>query len=68
MRLKTLKNEGVTISMILNYRVELCRQCYYKRIRSCQLSDSYIQTPIVAYAKPSGECINFKAVSWLPQL
>jgi len=54
--------------MILNYRVELCRKCYFKRTRSCSISDSYIQEPWVHYAKPGGECMNYKPVPWLPQL
>ncbi len=52
--------------MILNYRVELCRQCYFKRTKKCQKTDLYIhnQTP----AEPGGECFNYKPVPWLPEL
>lgn len=53
--------------MILNYRVELCRNCYFKRTHQCALSDSYIQNPLFPYTKPSGECIKHKPIPWLPQ-
>lgn len=54
--------------MILNYRVEICRQCYYKRTRSCHFSDNYIQNlrPGPATA-PGGECSRYTPVPWLPQ-
>lgn len=50
--------------MILNYRVELCRQCYYKRTKKCQKTDLYIhnQTP----AEPGGECKKHRLVPWVP--
>jgi hypothetical protein len=54
--------------MILNYRVELCRKCYYKRIHKCSISDSYIQNPLFSMTKPSGECLKYKPIPWLPEL
>ena len=54
--------------MILNYRVELCRRCYFKRTHKCSASDSYIQDPLFQFAKPGGECTNYKPTPWLPQL
>ncbi|MHB1404089.1 MAG: hypothetical protein ACYCV0_00640 [Desulfitobacteriaceae bacterium] len=54
--------------MILNYRVEICRQCYFKRTGNCSSSDSYIQNlkPDPAIA-PGGECSRYTPVPWLPQ-
>jgi|GEM_PF-1162419 len=54
--------------MILNYRVELCRKCYFKRTHSCSVSDFYIQNPMYHFKKLGGECINYKPTPWLPQL
>jgi len=50
--------------MILNYRVEICRQCYFKRTRKCQKTDLYIQNKIPA--KAGGECPSYIPVPWLP--
>ncbi len=52
--------------MILNYRVEVCRKCYFKRTHSCSISDSYIQNPYFSMTKPSGECLKYKPIPWLP--
>jgi len=52
--------------MILNYRVELCRKCYFKRTRKCSISDIYIQTPFFSMIKPGGECVKYKPIPWLP--
>lgn len=52
--------------MILNYRVELCRQCYFKRIQQCTLSDQYIQNCLNKRTKPGGECLHHKPIPWLP--
>ncbi|AET68897.1 hypothetical protein Desor_3402 [Desulfosporosinus orientis DSM 765] len=54
--------------MILNYRVELCRQCYFKRTHQCSFTDDYIHNSSLPFVKPSGECVKFKAVPWIPQL
>jgi len=54
--------------MILNYRVELCRKCYFKRTKKCPVSDSYIQNPLFHAAKPGGECNNYRPIPWLPQI
>jgi len=54
--------------MILNYRVELCRKCYFKRTRNCVLTDYYIHNSSFSFAKPGGECVKFKPIPWLPQL
>ena len=54
--------------MILNYRVEICRKCYFKRTRQCSATDSFIQTPSFSNIKPSGECANYQPIPWLPQL
>ncbi len=51
--------------MILNYRVELCRQCYFKRVRNCDFYDLYINNRILS-TKPGGECRHYKPVPWLP--
>lgn len=53
--------------MIINYRVELCRNCYFKRTNQCSFSDSYIQNPLFSNIKPSGECIKNKPIPWLPK-
>ena len=54
--------------MILNYRVEICQKCYFKRTRQCSATDSFIQTPSFSNIKPSGECANYQPIPWLPQL
>lgn len=54
--------------MILNYRVELCRKCYFKRTHQCSFSDSYIQNLSFRPTKPSGECLNYKPIPWLPEI
>lgn len=54
--------------MILNYRVELCRKCYFKRTHSCKVSDSYIQNASFTLARPGGECTKFTPIPWLPHL
>lgn len=50
--------------MILNYRVELCRECYFKRTQKCKKTDYYIQN--MTPADPGGECPNFTPVPWFP--
>ncbi|WP_425802118.1 hypothetical protein ACHOLT_14780 [Desulfitobacterium sp. Sab5] len=50
--------------MILNYRVELCRACYFKRVGKCRKTDHYIHN--LTSAKPGGECQHYKPVTWLP--
>ncbi|SHN82314.1 hypothetical protein [Desulfitobacterium chlororespirans] len=50
--------------MILNYRVELCRQCYYKRMKQCAKTDLYIHNQ--TSAEPGGECKSYLPVPWLP--
>lgn len=50
--------------MILNYRVELCRACYFKRIKKCRKTDLYIHN--LTPAEPGGECTRYKPVSWIP--
>lgn len=50
--------------MILNYRVELCRECYHKRTRHCQKTDLYIHN--MTTAEPGGECSNYRPVPWFP--
>ncbi len=53
--------------MILNYRVELCRQCYFKRVQRCTLSDQYIQNLSYEPTRAGGECLHHKAIPWLPR-
>lgn len=50
--------------MILNYRVELCRQCYFKRTQHCRKTELYIHN--LTPAEPGGECTGYKPVPWLP--
>ncbi|AHF06709.1 hypothetical protein DESME_06290 [Desulfitobacterium metallireducens DSM 15288] len=50
--------------MILNYRVELCRECYFKRTQQCTKTDFYIHN--LTSAEPGGECSGYKPVPWLP--
>ncbi|ACL21065.1 hypothetical protein Dhaf_3042 [Desulfitobacterium hafniense DCB-2] len=50
--------------MILNYRVELCRQCYYKRMKQCAKTDLYIHNRTLA--ELGGECKSYLPVPWLP--
>lgn len=50
--------------MILNYRVEICRQCYYKRTKKCGKTDLYIYN--LTPAEPGGECTSYRPVPWLP--
>lgn len=50
--------------MILNYRVELCRECYFKRTHQCVKSDFYIHN--LTSAEPGGECTGYKPVPWFP--
>ena len=52
--------------MILNYRVELCRQCYFKRVRQCTHSDNYIHNYKSSLTLPGGECVSYTPVPWLP--
>jgi hypothetical protein len=52
--------------MILNYRVELCRQCYFKRTKQCSFSDLYIQRAHFHLVKQNGECSKYKPTPWLP--
>jgi hypothetical protein len=52
--------------MILNYRVELCRECYYKRTQKCKKTDLYIQNLIPG--RPGGECTKYRPLSWFPFL
>ena len=54
--------------MILNYRVELCRKCYYKRTHQCSVTDSFIQNPLFPNVKPGGECAKYQPIPWLPRL
>ena len=51
--------------MILNYRVELCRACYYKRTSQCKMSDDYIQNKQINWLMEGGECLSFKTTPWL---
>lgn len=51
--------------MILNYRVELCRSCYFKRTRQCPFSDTYIQNLSPVNTLPGGECPHYKPTPWL---
>lgn len=48
--------------MILNYRVELCRQCYFKRSHRCKKTDLYIQN--LTPSEPGGECSTYKYLPW----
>ncbi|MEA4901198.1 hypothetical protein [Desulfitobacterium sp.] len=50
--------------MILNYRVVLCRECYFKRTHQCAKTDLYIHN--LTLAEPGGECSKYKPVPWLP--
>lgn len=50
--------------MILNYRVELCRQCYHKRTRQCGKTDLYIHN--MTPTEPGGECKSYMPVPWVP--
>ncbi|SDG87085.1 hypothetical protein SAMN05443529_10784 [Desulfosporosinus hippei DSM 8344] len=54
--------------MILNYRVELCRKCYFKRTHKCSITDFYIHNSAIALVKPGGECIKYTPIPWIPQL
>lgn len=52
--------------MFLNYRIELCRECYFKRTRQCQKSDAYIQNHQLFDTKPGGECPQYIPIPWIP--
>lgn len=51
--------------MILNYRVELCRSCYFKRTYQCKNSDDYIQNRQTQLTMDGGECLRYKPTPWL---
>ncbi|AFM42041.1 hypothetical protein Desaci_3137 [Desulfosporosinus acidiphilus SJ4] len=53
--------------MILNYRVELCRKCYYKRTQQCLSTDDYINNSNDFLTKPGGECLHYRPVPWVPR-
>ncbi len=52
--------------MFLNYRVELCRQCYFKRTQCCPHSDLYVQNRSFMLLKAGGECPHYVDIPWLP--
>ena len=54
--------------MFLNYRIELCRRCYFKRTGQCPHSDLYVQNRGYLPLKQGGECPRYLAVPWLPHL
>lgn len=54
--------------MILNYRVEICRQCYFKRTKECKISDAYINNSSSVSTRPGGECPSRLLTPWLPRI
>ncbi|KLU61209.1 hypothetical protein CEB3_c24290 [Peptococcaceae bacterium CEB3] len=53
--------------MFLNYRIELCRSCYFKRAGHCRHSDAYIQNRQLFPPAPGGECPHRVPIPWLPE-
>ncbi|HEX3014989.1 MAG TPA: hypothetical protein VHQ46_01170 [Desulfobacteria bacterium] len=51
--------------MILNYRVEFCRSCYWNQTAKCTKHDFYITNRNLAgMVNASGECLRKLEIPW----
>lgn len=56
---------GGNKKMILNYRVEFCRSCYWNQTAKCTKHDFYITNRNLAgMVNASGECLRKLEIPW----
>lgn len=63
-------NSGKMVNnVILNYRIEFCRNCYWKQTQKCNRHDEYITNKnSILLVNSQGECRRRLEVPWLAQV